>query len=252
MSQEEIKRRISKTEEESFLNSHLEIRHLLEGDRRQRRQWTFESIYQQVDAVLKKNPAIQTLDDYRQWRSTLAEEKSNYPSVDTIYRLKLLQLERVKCLFQQGQVGRPLKWTPERIWESLNQAYEASKQANHPFTPKYYRQWQSEQKGKTPSYSTINEVVGSFKEIRTELEVQDQRFKRGSNRPKRWTEEIVWNFLEKAMKDLKQEGLELTQQTFLQWREQQLQQNMTIPALSTIKSILGRGGFVVWRNQLKE
>ena len=251
MSQEKTKWRISTTEEELFLNRQVELETLYKEVKLARRQWTFDSIYRQLEEVLKKNPTIQTLDDYRQWRSDLGEDRINYPSVDTIYRLKLLQLERVKALFEQGQVGRPLKWTVERIWMCLNQAYESSKQANQPFTPKYYREWQAQQLEKTPSYSTINEVVGSFKEIRSQLEVQDRRFNHGSNRPKRWTEDVIWSFLEKATKDLSQEGLELTQQTFLQWRERQLQQNIKIPALSTIKSVLGRGGFMVWRNQLK-
>ena len=251
MSQEEIKWRISTTEEESFLNSQITLESLLKEVKPVRRQWTAESIYNQVEEVLKKNPAIQTLDDYRQWRSELGEDRGNYPSVDTIYRLKLLELEKVKRLFAQGQVGRPLKWTSERIWTALNQAYESSRRTNQPFTPKYYREWQTQQSEKTPSYSTINEVVGSFKEIRSQLEVQDRRFNQNSNRPKRWTEEVVLSFLEKATKDLSQEGLELTQQTFLQWRERQLQENVTIPALSTIKSILGRGGFMAWRNQMK-
>ena len=238
-------------EERLFLELSMEMTHVLGENRPNYRRWTFKEIHQQVSKALQLNATIRTLNDYKSWRASLKEGRSAYPSIDTIQRLMPQQYEQIDQLFSQGRVGRPLKWSQEKIWECLNEAYQQSKVEDQPFSPKYYRNWQQGQEKATPSYSTINELVGSFKEIRNQLDVQDGRFAQNSSRPKRWTEDLVWGFLEKAYRDLRGQNLEFTQQAFIQWRDQQLEQNVKIPALSTIKSVLGGGGFSVWKQQLK-
>lgn len=250
MKSQEKQSQLHERKERVFSEQAIQQAEQLEEDDVIYQRWTFEKIYQQVSLAVQSDSTIRTMNDYKTWRASLGMDQLKYPSVDTIYRLGVCQLEQIKELFSQGRTGRPLKWNEEKIWECLKKAYQQSKIEDCPFSPKYYRGWQQRQEEATPSYSTINELIGSFKEIRKQLDVQDGRFAQDSIRPKRWTEDLVWGFLKQAYRDLTTQELEFTQQAFIRWREGQVEQNIRVPALSTIKAVLGGGGFSSWKERL--
>lgn len=252
MQEQKKKWLIQSEEERSFLELPIEMTDILGKDQLAYRRWTFKEIYEQVSQALQLDLNIRTMNDYKQWRASLEAKRGEYPSVETIWRLTPSQYTQIQDLFTQGRVGRPLKWSEERVWECLKAAYQQSRIEGCPFSPQYYRQWQHHQAQATPSYSTINELIGSFKMIRQQLEVRDGRFEQGSTRPKRWTEDLVWGFLEAAYQDLRGKNLDFTQQTFIQWREEQLKQDVKIPSLTTIKTVLGGGGFAAWKKRFND
>ena len=211
------------------------------------RKWSYDELLQCLSEVITHNPEIQTLTDYRKWRLSLGHNRSEYPSLYAIDNLIEEEFDEIRALFMFNKK----KWTYDTIMSCLNRFKRDCEQGGFSFTPTYYREWRKGQAEEAPSYTTINETVGSFKQIREMLEVEDLRFEKGSNRPKKWTKELIWECLEEAYSDLTVQNVEFTQQNFVEWREKKLKTNVKVPALSTIREMMGVGGFPVWKHQLK-
>lgn len=231
--------------EKCFLELPIKEESLLSMQGVRGRKWSYGELLQCVSEAVSHNPEIQTLADYRKWRLSLGHNRSEYPSLYAIDSLIEEESDGIKALFSKK------KWTYDAIIACLNRFKQDCEQGGFSFTPTYYREWRMSQAEETPSYTTINETVGSFKQIREILEVEDLRFEKGSNRPKKWTRELIWECLEEAYSDLTLQDVEFTQQNFMEWRKRKLKTDAKVPALSTIREMMGIGGFSVWKQQLK-